>query len=109
MSKIINAEYILDKKNNVELKVYLKISQPKKEVIEFVLILFLVSDSKKQEVIKYDFSKKEKLNVHKYYLKEIKKEYLDFDVDSELVFKLKNDIINNYKKYIILYKQKEYI
>lgn len=109
MSKIINAEYILDQENNIELKVYLKFYPKSSEIEEFVIILFLVSDDEKKEVIKYDFSKKEKLNVHKYYLKEIKKEYLDFKVDVKFVLMLKKDLRKNYKKYIILYKQKEYI
>lgn len=36
MSKIINAEYILDQENNVELKVYLKFYPKSSKIEEFV-------------------------------------------------------------------------
>jgi len=109
MNKIIEYSKFLDKNNVVELKMMFVIDKETKGIIDFVLILFLVEENVKKQIIKYDYSQKEKLNVHKYYLKIEKKEFINSELDVEKIFYLKNEIIKNWGKYILLFKQKEYI
>ncbi len=108
MEKIINADYILDELGFVEMKYFLKLSN-QKNIIEFLLILFLIKNNKKIEILKYDYSLKEKFHIHKNYLKIPKKEYFDYEISLGKILKIKKKIQNNWGKYIKLYSQKEYI
>ncbi|MDD3083499.1 MAG: hypothetical protein PHP82_00565 [Candidatus ainarchaeum sp.] len=108
MKKEINVYYILDKLGFVEMKYYLMLSE-NREIIDFVLILFLIRDKTKIEILKYDYSRKEKFHIHKNYLKIPKKEYFDCEISLEEILKIKKEIQNNLGKYIMLYNQKEYI
>jgi hypothetical protein len=109
MSKIINSGYVLDLNNGVELKFYIKFFPKSSDIEEFVIILFLIRNNIKLEVLKYDYSQKELLHVHKYYSKKVVKEYLYDEANIEFVINLKNQVRMNFKKYINFYKQKDYI
>lgn len=109
MGKEINVDYILDKFGFVEMKYYVLFSSEKRIILEFVIILFLIKNNEKLEVLKYDFSQKEKLHVHKNYLKKPRKEYIISEPTVDFVKSLKREIELNWEKYIHLYKQKEYI
>jgi len=109
MGKIINSSYVLDLNNCVELKFYIKFFPKSNNIEEFVIILFLIKDNVKLEVLKYDYSQKESLHIHKYYSKRAVKEYLYDKVDVEFVLNLKNEIRTNFERYIDLYEQKDYI
>jgi hypothetical protein len=109
MAKLVNSNHVLDSNNCVELKFYVKFFSKSSNIEEFVIILFLIKENIKLEVLKYDYSQKEALHVHKYYSKNSKKEYLQNKVDVEFVINLKNEIEINFEKYINFYKQKEYI
>jgi hypothetical protein len=108
MEKEIDADYVLDKFGFVEMKYYLLLSEHR-EILEFVLILFLIKNKTKIEVLKYDYSRREKFHVHKNYLKIPRKEYFDFEISLREILKIKKDIQTNWGKYIKLYNQKEYI
>lgn len=109
MDKLIDVKYMLDELGFVEMKYYVLFSSEKKIILEFVIILFLLKNNKKIEVMKYDYSQKEKLHVHKNYLKKPRKEYIVSEVTIDFVKSLKRDIELNWEKYVHLFNQKEYI
>ena len=108
MVKIIDVDYILDESGFVEMKYFLSISN-NIIIIEFVLILFLIKDDEKIEILKYDYSQKENFHVHKNYLKSNKKEYFANEINISEILLIKREIELNWREYIRLYNQKEYI
>ena len=109
MSKRISAQYFLDKDNCIELYFWFVLGKNSLVVKEFVIILFLVVENKKFEVIKYDFSHREKLHVHKYYLNKKTKEFLNIIIEPKTIVFLKEGILNNWGEYVLLFKQNNYI
>lgn len=110
MNKLVEYSEVLDENKLIEMYVQFLIRKKDNKVIDFVLILFLIRDEKtKIQIIKYDYSLKEDFNVHKYYLKSERKEYIDEIINPEKINELIREIKRNYKKYLLLYYQKEYI
>lgn len=100
---------VLDEVQGVELFVDFQLGEKSMIVEEFVIILFCYYENKKIEVIKYDYSQKEGLHVHKNYLQNKQKEYLKNKVDSELIVSIKEGLKENWEKYVNLFKQNNYI
>ncbi len=107
--KHVKYELALDETQGVELFVSFFLGEKSMLIEEFVIILFYCSNNEKFEVIKYDCSFKERFHVHKNYLQNKPKEYLQSKVDSELIISIKEDLKVNWKKYVDLFKQNNYI
>lgn len=88
--------YFLDagKENTITIKYLL--SEDGREVIEFVIIYTTLINGEPKEVIKYDISKKEALNVHYYYQKPGRKTYINKPVSFETMWEFARRIETNW-------------
>ena len=68
--------WYLDDKNEDSVLVKYKYSPARDRVIEFVIVYLTIVDGEPKEVIKYDFSQREALNVHYYYRKPPAKQFI---------------------------------
>jgi len=89
----------LDKKRENKLFVRFVFSQDFKEVEEFAVIYLIIFEDEEKEVIRYDCSKKEAINVHKFFYKQAKKTYLNKDKSFETLEEFIKDIRENWGIY----------
>ncbi|MFA6269215.1 MAG: hypothetical protein WC652_05335 [archaeon] len=71
---------------------------------EFVIIYLTKVDDKFVEVVKYDFSEKEKLHVHYFYPKNPRKVFLDLEVNVGLLMQLEVELTQNWRKHLLKFK-----
>ncbi|MDD4082610.1 MAG: hypothetical protein PHD05_04445 [Sphaerochaetaceae bacterium] len=97
-------EFFLD--SHEENKIFMRFStkEDSSEVTDFVLIYFTLIDNVFLEVVKYDFSLREKLHVHYYFSK--RKVYLDEDVNFESMAKFSEHLMYNWQNYLLKFINK---
>jgi spore cortex formation protein SpoVR/YcgB (stage V sporulation) len=98
------SEFLDDKKKDFIL-VKIMFSEDHSKVIEFVIIYFTIIGEKPVEIVKYDVSRKESLNVHYYYQKPAKKIFLKKEVNFETVEEILDLIKRNWTKMKIKYEE----
>jgi hypothetical protein len=97
-------ELFLDSKKENVLFVKFKYKPNSAELEEFVLIYFTMIENKLIEVIKYDFSQREKLHVH---LTDGKtKQFLDEEPNIETLINLKNYLALNWAKFLLKFRER---
>lgn len=92
------SEY-LDKKKENKLFVRFVFTPNFKEVEEFAVIYLTIIDEKNQEVVRYDCSKKEAVNIHQFFHKPPKKRYLNRKKSFETLEEFIEDIKKNWEIY----------
>ena len=89
--------YFLDDEKENTLTIKYLLSEDGHKVIEFVIIYTTLINGEPKEVIKYDISRKEPLNVHYYYLKPERKTYMDKPISFETMKELAEHIETNWR------------
>ena len=84
-------------------------SEDYSKIESFALILLTFVNDKKYELIKYDFSNKERFNIHYNYLTKPRKVFVEKEVTIDDVLRMKQSIMENWRKYVLLFKQNNYI
>jgi len=77
------------------------------EIIEFVLIYLTKINEKFVEVVKYDFSQREKVHVHFFYPKNPRKVFLDLSPNIDTIFSLKEELELNWHKHLLRFNDKD--
>jgi hypothetical protein len=101
----IETSEFLDKEKENLLLVKVMFSDDYSEIIDFVVIYLTSIDEKMKEIIKYDISRKEALNVHYNYLKNKKKIFLknkkiNYETLEEIIDYIKNNWVSLKLKYL---------
>ena len=97
-------DYFLDSKKENQLFIKFEYS-PDFFVHAFVIIYLTKVNGVFEEVVKYDYSQRETLNVHYFFKKHARKEYLDLPSTIDTLFDLKNKLIENWQKYLIKFNE----
>lgn len=98
----------LDKEKTAVLFIRVLPAQDLKTIEEFVVSLICTIGEKQCEVIRFDSTKKEPLNVHRFYYKPATKHYIEKDKNFETVEELMNHIRENWTTYLLKYMEKHY-
>ncbi len=78
-----------------------------KEVEEFAVIYLTEIDDKVYEVIRYDCSKDESVNVHQFFRRRKKKRYLNEEKSFDTMLKFVEDIERNWRLYRLKFTEKQ--
>ncbi len=95
-------EYLDRERRNI-LFVKFILSQDHAEVLGFVVSQLITLKGRKEEIVRFDGSFKERVNVHKFYLKPAEKQYLDNDISYETLELFKAHIRKNWHMYAAKY------
>lgn len=76
-------------------------------VEEFAVSYWTIIDEKIFEVIQYDCSKGEDVNVHRFFSKKLKKRYLDKEKSFDTLMELVEDIEANWRIYRLKFMEKK--
>lgn len=98
------SEFLDEEKENF---IFVKImfSENHSKIIELVIIYSTPINEKPVEIIKYDVSRKESLNVHYHYQKPPKKLFLNKEVNFETVEEIIDLIRKNWRKMLMKYDE----
>lgn len=91
---------------NDENKIFVKFVYGKESQIEaFVVSLISIVNGKATEIIRFDCTKREEINVHKFYNKPQTKEYLEFSKSFETLEEFIENIKENWVSYRLKYEE----
>jgi len=93
----------LDKTNQNRLFIRFKYDQEFEKIEEFAVAYLIRIKDKMHEIIRYDCSKNESVNVHYFYYKKPVKIYLDKEKSFETLEEFANSIRKNWGSYRIKY------
>ena len=96
--------FFLDKERENKLFFSYLYSEDFSFIEEFVILFLTKTDEGFKEVVKYDFSKREKPQVHYFYKKHPRKVYLDVPVTLETIFELKDGLVVNWHKHLLKFR-----
>lgn len=74
-------------------------------VTAFVIIYLTKVNGTFEEVVKYDYSQRERLHVHYFFKKHSRKEYLNLSPTVDTLFDLKIKLTENWQKYLIKFNE----
>lgn len=102
----ISLNEYLDKEKTTILFIRVVPAQDLKTIEEFVVSLICTIGEEHCEIIRFDSTKKEPPNVHRFYNKPPTKQYIEKDKSFETVEELMNHIRENWANYLLRYKEK---
>ena len=106
-SKNQSIEVALDVEKNNKLLINFVYSENYCDIVEFVIIYLTKIEERFVEVVKYDFSRKEKLHVHYFYPKHSRKVFLDAEPNIDFIMGVKDDFVSNWHKHLIRFNNKD--
>jgi hypothetical protein len=107
MQEDLFREFEINLDKNGENKVFVKFKLLENGGLEeFVVIYFTLVDGVFLEVLKYDFSKNEKLHLHCAYDKKRTKVFLDEEPSLDTLVILKDVILVSWKKHLLKFKER---
>lgn len=77
-----------------------------RDIEKFVVIYWIVEGGEKKEIVRFDCSEKERLNVHTFYTNPPEKRYLNPEKSFEVLMKIVDSIRKNWRSYLIKYLEK---
>jgi len=106
-NQVIEYSKFLDNEKENILLIKLILSKDATQIIEFVIIYLTLINNKPIEIVKYDVSRRENLNVHKYYHKQEEKSFLNREVNFETVDEIMEYITKNWRKMKLQYEENQ--
>jgi hypothetical protein len=97
-------EYFIDSKEENKIFVKFKNKLDSSEIEEFVIIYFTLIDKNFFQVMRYDFSLREKFRVHHFF--DGRKVYFDEKPSFETLFNLCEDLEKCWQKYLIKFNNR---
>ena len=97
-------EYFLDSKEENKIFVKFKNKLDSSEIEEFVIIYFTLIDESYIQVLRYDFSLREKFHVHHFF--DGRKIYFDEKPSFETLFNLCEGLEKDWHKYLLKFNNK---
>jgi hypothetical protein len=96
--------YFLDSKKENQL--FIKFEYSADFLVNAFVIIYLTKvNGVFEEVVKYDYSKRETLHVHYFFKKHSRKEYLGLPPTIDTLFELKIKLTENWQKYLIKFNK----
>jgi hypothetical protein len=96
----------LDDKYEVKLLVTYAFVENREDIEEFAIVLLAIIDEKPVEIVRFDCSSKEAVNVHKFYKKPPEKNYLGKTKSFETMVELIEYVKKNWVKLKIAFFEK---
>ena len=98
--------YFVDEGTGTAISVRFILSQDGKNVIEFVIRLTTLVDDEPKNIVMYDVSERETLNVHKYYQKPIEKHYINLEKSIETMNYIMDYLERNWSRLLLEFREK---
>ncbi|MCR4369044.1 MAG: hypothetical protein NUV67_04015 [archaeon] len=95
----------LERKQENRLFVKLVLSELSGQVEEFVISQISMINERPAEIIRFDASKKENPNVHRFYSKNREKQYLAEKISYDTVMRIMQNIRDNWHIYRVKYEE----
>lgn len=104
--RLESLSYFLDKEEENKLFIRYVFSPNFKGIEEFAVVYCIVDDDNVFEVLRYDCSKREAVNVHQFFHKKPKKRFLDKEKSFDTMLVFVKDIEKNWRDYRLKFLEK---
>ena len=99
--------YYLDEEKNSFVLVRVQLKKDASTLESFAVMRFCIISGKKHEILRFEATRRESLNVHRFYSKNRAKEFIGESVTWEAVYKLEKEIKENWERFVFQYKQRK--